>query len=473
METGRLVETEGRLCRVLQLERLSSFMGKLPDLKSTSPLPTLHFRLSIVLKLTLFVGSLVALTAGTLILVGFSYTGAMLRDHIDNRLSAVADDRQALLLTGLLHLEEQVRILKTRYRLLEILDRYGAGAMTPDRIRENSDSLEAVRRDTDGLLAFWIEDSSGRKLAASGPQALLEQFAEDRDRTRQSSRDPVMVGFPRPAGNTYGALFRTQAQSRKHGVIGSLLLVIDVGPIMTVLTDPRRLGKTGEVVVGIRDDATMRFLFPPRLSPQERAFPISRTPTLVHAVSGESGFVRTTDRLGRQVLAAYRPVGYEDWGLLAKMEVEEAYAPVNRLRWLLSILGALILAVGLTASYVIARQNTRSIRKLAAAAEAIAQGRPGDRIEIPSSDEIGTLELAFSRMTQQLALFHADLERRIAERTEEIRRLNQSLVHKADELVKSEAALREQTRILQSVLDCMSEGVVVADNEARLGPGTK
>ncbi len=463
------MQTEGRLYRMLHLEGLSSFMGKLSDPNSSyCPPPSLHFRLSIVLKLTLFVGSLVALAAGTLISVGFSYTSAMLRDQIDNRLSAMADDRQALLLAGLLQLEERVRILKTRYRLLEVLDRFGAGTMTPERLRESSRSLDDVRDDTDGLLAFWIEDSTGRKIASSGPQALLELFAGDRDSTRQSSRDPVMIGFPRPAGTTYGALFQTQARSRNHGVIGSLLLVIDVGPIMTGLADPRRLGESGEVAVGIREGATIRFLFPARLTPEERAFPISRTPALGRAVSGESGFMRTPDRLGRHVLAAYRPVGYEDWGLIAAMDVDEAYAPVNHLRRLLLTLGALILAVGLAASYVIARQNTRSIRKLAAAAEAIAQGRPGDRIEIHSSDEIGTLELAFSRMTEQLALFHADLEKRIAERTEEIRRLNQSLVRKADELVKSEATLREQTRILQSVLDCMGEGVVVTDSESRL-----
>ena len=55
---------------------------------------------SIVLKLTLFVGLLVALTAGTLITVGFHYTSAILRDQINNRLSAMADDRQALLMDG-------------------------------------------------------------------------------------------------------------------------------------------------------------------------------------------------------------------------------------------------------------------------------------------------------------------------------------------------------------------------------------
>ena len=50
---------------------------------------------------------------------------------------------------------------------------------------------------------------------------------------------------------------------------------------------------------------------------------------------------------------------------------------------------------------------------------------------------------------------------------EEIRRLNQTLELHAQELARSELALREQTRILQSVLDCMGDGVVVADSHAR------
>ena len=61
-------------------------------------------------------------------------------------------------------------------------------------------------------------------------------------------------------------------------------------------------------------------------------FPVDHTPAMNRAVSGESGFMRTFDRLGREVLVAYRPVGYESWGLVAKMDVDEAYAPVNRLR---------------------------------------------------------------------------------------------------------------------------------------------
>ena len=130
--------------------------------------------------------------------------------------------------------------------------------------------------------------------------------------------------------------------------------------------------------------------------------------------------MRTLDRLGREVLVAFRPVGYEDWGLVAKMDVDEAYAPVNRLRRLLLAIGGLILALGLAASYLIARQNTRPIRKLAATADAIAGGNLEARIDVQSSDEIGILGQAFTRMTEQLARSHADLEQRIADRTRDL-----------------------------------------------------
>jgi signal transduction histidine kinase len=592
---------------------------------------------SIVVKLTLFVGLLVALTAGILITVVYRYTSEMLRDQIDNRLSAVADDRQSLLMTGMAQMEERVRIFASRYRLLEILERYSGGSMTAERFQaESTRTLDEVRSDTDGLLAFWIEDRDGRRIASSGPSNLLEIFAGTARSQTGLAREPALVGYPRPASETYVALFRTSASSRTRGVMGSFLLVMDVGPIISGLSNPRWLGDTGEVLVGIRDRETVHCLFPPRLSPQETEFPLSRSPAMIQAMSGQYGFVRTYDRLGRKVLAAIRPTGYEDWGLVAKMDVDEAYAPVNHLRRLLLALGGLILALGLTASYLIARQNTKAIRKLAVAADAVARGNLAARIDVRANDEIGTLGLAFTRMTEELARSQSDLERRIAERTrdleatrdlldaffriftsrldpqnidrtfdwvlrfchrlgydlamislvdreagvvrgvrgagtmsdvvdltvrslegddilavvardgravvisdsttdprcdqsavalarihgqivlpligdeglvlgtlqvatpdtldreqvdlrpleslashtaraldglnqvEEIRRLNQSLEEQAAELVKSEAALREQTRILQSVLDCMGEGVVVADRDARL-----
>src|SRR5205823_5678586 len=84
------------------------------------------------------------------------------------------------------------------------------------------------------------------------------------------------------------------------------------------------------------------FVFPTRLDPGKVEFPPSQTPAMNRALAGDFGFMRAVDRRGREILAAYRPVGYGGWGLSAQMDVQEAYAPVNRLRGLLLAIGRLI-----------------------------------------------------------------------------------------------------------------------------------
>lgn len=590
---------------------------------------------SMVTKLTLFVGTLVLLTAGTLITVGYYYTGRMLRDQIDARLSAIADDRRALLRSELLHLEERARLFAGQTGLRDLMDHYVGKSITADAFRADAvQILDDVRAMSPGCLAIWIEDDSGLVIATSGRNDLVESSPAAWGAQPGTDREWALVAPPRPVDGSHIAVFRTAARSRSGRKVGHVSLAIDIGDVVAHLSDSQRIGETSEFLVGFRSGELTRYVFPGRFSPHEVEFPASRTPAMNRAISGESGFMRTRNRLGREVLAAYSPVGYAGWGLVATMDVKEAYAPVDQLRRLLLAIGTAILALGLGAAYLIARRSARPIRRLAASADAIASGNLDTRIDVRTDDEIGVLGQAFTRMTEQVARSHASLEQRIADRTrdleavrdlldalfriftsrldpdnidrtfdsvlrfchrlgydlamislvdreagvirgvrgagtmsevvgltvrsltggdilaiatreartlvipdstldsrcdqeavllsgihgqvilplvgdevlgtlqvatpevldpsrldlrpletlanhtaralgglkqaEEIRRLTQSLEQHAGELVKSEAALREQTRILRSVLDCMREGVVVADRESRL-----
>ena len=390
-------------------------------------------RRSIVLKLTLFVGSLVGLTAGTLITVGYYYTGRMLSDQIDARLSGIADDRQALLKSELLHLEDRARLVASRTRLRDLMDQHARGAITADAFRTDTIRiLDDVRAGSPGFLAIWIEDDAGSPVASSGRNDLVALFAASGSDRIVAGRENALVELPRPVDGGYAAVFRAEVRSRSGQTRGRIFLAIDLSDVMAALSDSQWLGETGEFLVGVRIGDRTRFVFPPRLSPQEIEFPASRTPAMNRAIAGEFGFMRTRDRLGREVLAAYRPVGYAGWGLVAKMDVEEAYAPVIRLRRLLLAIGSTILLFGLAASYLLARQNTRPIRRLAATADAIARGNLDTRIDVSSDDEIGILGQAFARMSEQLARSHADLEERIADRTrdlEAVRDLLDALFH--------------------------------------------
>ena len=212
-------------------------------------------RRSIVVKLTLFVGLLVALTAGILITVVYYYTGEMLRDQIDNRLSAVADDRQSLL---------------HRTAWPNLKSGSASSRVDTDCSRSSSDML--AERPPEPSPAE--SDADPRRRASRHrwvcwPSGSRTGRADGRIQRPAGSDRPVRAGRQVPTGvrsrPCTGRLsatcrfrptprcFRRRPGPGRRGSSGKLLLVMDVGPIITALADLRRLGETGEVVVGVRD----------------------------------------------------------------------------------------------------------------------------------------------------------------------------------------------------------------------------
>ena len=204
--------------------------------------------------------------------------------------------------------------------------------------------------------------------------------------------------------------------------LGTVFLLSDFGPIAAFLMDPNGLEETGEVLVGVAEGETIRLILPSRRASPVSEVAASEFPVMSAAIAGKFGCVRTIDYHGKDVLVAYRPVGFgfSGWGLVAKIDSAEAYGPVDRLRWLLLGLGGAALALGLAASNAIARQFARPIRRLARTSSAVAAGDLSVRSEVTGSDEIGALSTAFNRMTEDLARSYGTLERRISERTRDL-----------------------------------------------------
>ena len=150
------------------------------------------------------------------------------------------------------------------------------------------------------------------------------------------------------------------------------------------------------------------------------------------------------------MLAAYRPVGYENWGLVARVETAEVFAPITRLSQMLWLLQAGALALGLVTSYLLARRFTRPIVRLAGAAEAVALGALTTRVEVAlvrRNRHAGGHLQSHDPGAQLLVLAC----------------WKTASLPGPTSLARSEAVLRQQTRILQSILNSMGDGVVVCD----------
>jgi len=379
-------------------------------------------RRSIVAKQALFVGFLVALTAAALTTAGYLYVGRLVTSQVDARLAAVGDDRQALLLAAMRREEERVVQVAGRNRLRTLLEGRATGG---DRAEEElRAALDDIREGVHDFRAIRLDGLDGATIAATGdPQDLAAIPPGLRD---PATGGPLGSAVPAQADGERAAVFAADVRGRSGFVVGRLAVLVDLGRVVDELSDPRWLGETGDVLIGVREGESTRLLFPARPRPDGEASPPAprpsspRTRPMDEAIAGRSGLMRTRDQFGRDVLAAYRPLGYGGWGIVVKMDADEAYEPVRRLRRLMAGIGGSILAIGLAASYVLAREHARPIRRLAEAAEAVAAGRLATPIAVTSDDEIGVLESSFARMTEELARSHGDLEARIRERTRDL-----------------------------------------------------
>jgi PAS domain S-box-containing protein len=215
--------------------------------------------------------------------------------------------------------------------------------------------------------------------------------------------------------------------------LGVLALQIPLDRIDAVMTGGRNweaqgLGRTGETYL-IGPDYRMRsasrsYLETPREHldalaqagvPPERIrlieahastvlFQEITTEAAQAALRGETGTLTQRDYRAAPGLAAYAPltVGDLTWGIVAKMDVAEAFAPAVALRRALQLTAAGVAAVVIAMAVVLARSLTAPIRRLIGGMEVLGQGDLSHRLTEARRDEIGQIATAFNRMAGDL-----------------------------------------------------------------------
>jgi PAS domain S-box-containing protein len=122
------------------------------------------------------------------------------------------------------------------------------------------------------------------------------------------------------------------------------------------------------------------------------------------ALSGRTGTFTERDYRGQPVLASYAPLAIPDlrWGIVAKRDTAEAFAPALALRRALLATGAGVAALVLAGALLLARSLTAPIRRLIAGMGAFGHGDLSHRIAETRGDEIGQIATAFNRMADEL-----------------------------------------------------------------------
>jgi signal transduction histidine kinase/CheY-like chemotaxis protein len=137
------------------------------------------------------------------------------------------------------------------------------------------------------------------------------------------------------------------------------------------------------------------------------------------ASAGQVSIAR--DSGGRQVLAAYGSIQPLDWHVFVEQPLEEAFATLyaSLRRTGLLLLGGL--AAAIVVGVILARRMVEPIRAVQAGAARIGAGQLDQTIDVRTGDELEALAGQFNSMAGQLKESYSVLERRVQERTRDLR----------------------------------------------------
>ena len=172
-------------------------------------------------------------------------------------------------------------------------------------------------------------------------------------------------------------------------------------------------------------------------------------------VSGQTGAQRTRDLNQRDVVAAYAPVPGTNWGLIAVEDWSTLMRPFQGYRTFLLVLLVLGLLVPSLVVWFGVRRVTRPVQALTGAARKVAAGDFEHSVSITTRDELQELAEQFNSMSAQLRDSYAELDKRVAARTQELATLS------------AVAAVVSQSLDLERILDdALGEIMAALDFEA-------
>jgi signal transduction histidine kinase len=133
------------------------------------------------------------------------------------------------------------------------------------------------------------------------------------------------------------------------------------------------------------------------------------------------------DLKGEKVLSSYAFLPSLDWAVIVERPLVEAYEPLYASLFRTSSLLLIGFGIALLATIFVASRVVGPLQILREGVERIGRGNLGLRLRIKTGDEIEVLAEEFNKMTAALQEAYTGMERKVAERTQELVIANQRL----------------------------------------------
>jgi signal transduction histidine kinase len=352
-----------------------------------------------------------------------------------------------------------------------------AAMLSEDVLRNEAGGLQralaAVRREVPDLTWMAVTDANGDIVAATDPDvvgsnvyqyAWISQGLDIAWVEEAVSPGERFLKLSAPLRNADGAIAGVAAARMSWRWVQTLTAGIDAAPGQWLLID-----RDGVVRVGPA----------PLLGQSWRttASPVTPFDSTVSGLGTDASDLPPRIEVRRLVgqpylLANAEParhgtLGKLGWKIVVIQPVAAVTAISRDIEWRITATLALLAAAAALVGISIARRLTRRISVIARSADAVLAGS-ASRIEVPPGrDEAARLGTALARLLaslqrerDELRSLNAELDQRVAQRTDEIRRL----AHEA----RDAAVVRERLRLARDLHDTLAHSMMAMLTEIRL-----
>ncbi|HEX2124809.1 MAG TPA: sensor histidine kinase [Nitrososphaeraceae archaeon] len=344
---------------------------------------------------------------------------------------------------------EKLNLVSSRLQLKVELDKYNNNIGNKTQSQQFiTRIINPVKSEIESFEDIYILSPMGKIVASTNKASIGRDHSNDEFFIKGSKQNDVSIFFKDPQGNLRVYL-TGPLNLNNNKVVGVVTIIANLDTLLSQIQTYEGLGQTGEFNLVKRDDNGDALLINPLRFDPAAALTLRvhkddvQRPTIQALLKNEKTFTDIVDYRGVPVLAVTRYIEGVDWGLVAKIDKAEAFAALDNLRNLTILTGIMVAALVVVASLFLGQSMSLPITRLRNAAQNIAGGNFGTKIEVNSSDEIGQLANQFKNMKQSIQYTNQNLNQIVYDRTKKLEEANKQLDLANKQLKLNEKAQKE------------------------------
>jgi len=234
--------------------------------------------------------------------------------------------------------------------------------------------------------------------------------------------------------------------------LGVLVGRVNPATLSEIMGERAWLGDTGEVYLADHNQILLTAL---RFD-ESRNVPIHTDSVGAAIEKQNSGWIVYDDYRGVPVIGVYRWLPDLQAALVAKQDQSEALRITNSMLRVVGYVGLGAVAIAVIASLLVTRSIVEPLAKLTETATQVAAGDLTLTAPVVREDEVGAVAQAFNSMTDRLRNLIDGLERRVAERTQEVE-LRSAYLEASAEVGRAASSILDPDRLIRQTVELICE----------------